>query len=347
MAFELVGIIHRDISAGNILLHKDSEGEWVGLLNDWELSKLAGGDQVARQPDHMVRLYFALKLSRRSHVVDKGTWQFMSVNALNDPYKDITIPDEIESFFHVLLYLAVHFLPHNINPKETEQFIVDYFDGFSNNQEGYCCGRAKQEAMTTGRIALRTYNRDASVLTFYETKDQTAQPRTEPTPHPINLVFNTLLRWFRAHYWPDQPAEYQAIATAPMEKDRKKGRAFRKMLGRVNDEADADGSSSTGQVPCPAITLRAAPSTVARADAERLQTHRTVIEFLMDLFENVGWPQNDKIPDCKPCGTLVPRGNPAPVNPASPGSTAATATKRSLDDPDVPASKRSRVGGAA
>ncbi|RPD71828.1 hypothetical protein L226DRAFT_588706, partial [Lentinus tigrinus ALCF2SS1-7] len=138
-AYKKAGIIHRDISAGNILLYKEADGSWVGLLNDWELSKVVGVSEV-RQPDRT------------------GTWQFMSAHALNDPSKEIDIPDELESFFNVLLYYAIRFLPHNINPANVGQFLVDYFDGYSNFPEGYRCGSRKLEALSSGVIRLRQYN---------------------------------------------------------------------------------------------------------------------------------------------------------------------------------------------
>ncbi|KAI0822877.1 hypothetical protein BC628DRAFT_621653 [Trametes gibbosa] len=101
MAYKL-GIIHRDISAGNILLYPNgNDNLWSGMLNDWELSKNVNNNSpVARQPDRT------------------GTWQFLSMHALNAPEKPIAITDELESFFHVLLYVSVRFLPHNC----TEQF---------------------------------------------------------------------------------------------------------------------------------------------------------------------------------------------------------------------------------
>lgn len=50
-------IIHRDISAGNIILVQDEEGNWTGMLNDWELSKRVEGTRYpnGRQPDRTVR----------------------------------------------------------------------------------------------------------------------------------------------------------------------------------------------------------------------------------------------------------------------------------------------------
>ena len=55
-AYDL-GIIHRDISAGNILLYQDKDHEWYGLLNDWELSKRHNVDHGdSRQPDRTVCL---------------------------------------------------------------------------------------------------------------------------------------------------------------------------------------------------------------------------------------------------------------------------------------------------
>ncbi|PIL33435.1 hypothetical protein GSI_04057 [Ganoderma sinense ZZ0214-1] len=136
------GIIHRDISAGNILLCMQDDGEWYGLLNDWELSKKVDSlDSEARQPDRT------------------GTWQYMSAHALNDPYRKIVVQDELEAFFHVLLYYAIRFLPHNLAENSVGKFLHDYFDAYTPGPLGhYTCGRAKIDAMEHGVISLRTYH---------------------------------------------------------------------------------------------------------------------------------------------------------------------------------------------
>ncbi|KAI0645199.1 hypothetical protein C8Q79DRAFT_757799 [Trametes meyenii] len=137
------GVIHRDISSGNILIYPR---EVVGpdgklkttrepLLSDWELSKfLDDADAGPRQPGRT------------------GTWQFLSANALRDLSKPIIVEDEMESFFHLILYLAIRYLPHNCSA--VGPFMEKYFDGFNEvaaTQE-YSCGDAKLTAMKLGVI---------------------------------------------------------------------------------------------------------------------------------------------------------------------------------------------------
>ncbi|PIL33430.1 hypothetical protein GSI_04052 [Ganoderma sinense ZZ0214-1] len=138
------GIIHRDISSGNLLLYKGDDNEWYGLLNDWELSKkVERGPLEGRQPDRT------------------GTWQFMSAHALNDPLRKMVIQDELESFFHVLLHYAIRYLPHNLKASEVGRFLHDYFDAAGVNSDGiFCCGKTKKAAMRYGVIDVSEYNGD-------------------------------------------------------------------------------------------------------------------------------------------------------------------------------------------
>ncbi|KAI0669661.1 hypothetical protein C8Q78DRAFT_976843, partial [Trametes maxima] len=111
------GIIHRDISSGNVLInvkeYVDKKGRFKvqrdGLLTDWELSKsLTDMSDVPRQQNRT------------------GTWQFLSVNVLRDPKKKITVEDELESFFHLVLYYAIRYLPHNC--PDVADWMYNYFD---------------------------------------------------------------------------------------------------------------------------------------------------------------------------------------------------------------------------
>lgn len=85
----------------------------------------------------------------------------MSAHALNDPSRRIVIQDELESFFQVLLYYAVRFLPHNPGNNNVDQFLHDYFDTYCPHVEDYYhCGRAKFEAMRIGAIQIMSYRND-------------------------------------------------------------------------------------------------------------------------------------------------------------------------------------------
>ncbi|KAF8066957.1 hypothetical protein FPV67DRAFT_1670421 [Lyophyllum atratum] len=103
-SYERCSIIHRDISAYNILITDDGEG----ILNDWDLAKYEKDmiEDSSRQPERA------------------GTWQFMSCLLLKDKNKRHTIQDDIESFVYIVLYHSMRYLPHNKSAPEVLLYIV-------------------------------------------------------------------------------------------------------------------------------------------------------------------------------------------------------------------------------
>ncbi|KAH7908627.1 hypothetical protein BJ138DRAFT_1012409, partial [Hygrophoropsis aurantiaca] len=87
-AVEHSNIPHRDASAGNILITKDRRG----MLSDWDMAKTIN-TEGARQPGRT------------------GTWLFMSARMLQNPGKTHDIQDDMESFVHVLIYIALIYTP--------------------------------------------------------------------------------------------------------------------------------------------------------------------------------------------------------------------------------------------
>ncbi|KAH9059302.1 hypothetical protein EDB87DRAFT_1622166 [Lactarius vividus] len=83
-AYEQVQILHRYVSAGNILITEERSG----ILMDWDLSKKVMKDGSGKQKQH----------SRT------GTWQFISIAHLQEPsIRPHEVSDDLESFYWVLL----------------------------------------------------------------------------------------------------------------------------------------------------------------------------------------------------------------------------------------------------
>ncbi|KAF9060609.1 hypothetical protein BDP27DRAFT_1452639 [Rhodocollybia butyracea] len=83
-AYRKAGVLHRDISSGNIIFFKSR-----GYLIDWERSiKVTGIPPAARTTERT------------------GTWQFMSIKLLEDPDSPHQVRDDLESFFYVMLFMA-------------------------------------------------------------------------------------------------------------------------------------------------------------------------------------------------------------------------------------------------
>ncbi|KAI1791904.1 hypothetical protein LXA43DRAFT_1009763 [Ganoderma leucocontextum] len=88
-AWEKAGILHRDVSVGNILIDPVTRR---GYLIDWDLSRLRSElEHGPVEPDRT------------------GTWQFRSALSLMFPRKPYRLSDDIESFVHTYRWLVLRF----------------------------------------------------------------------------------------------------------------------------------------------------------------------------------------------------------------------------------------------
>ncbi|KAL4259241.1 Fungal-type protein kinase domain-containing protein [Pleurotus pulmonarius] len=110
-----LGILHRDISAGNILMTLQPENR-RGFLIDW---------------DHCIFLNDALKERVGTRVHRTGTWQFMSAILTQHPNKaSHTVVDDRESALHVLTYMALKHLSHNSTDEQALEGKLRMFNDY-------------------------------------------------------------------------------------------------------------------------------------------------------------------------------------------------------------------------
>jgi len=129
-AYNIVKVLHRDISPGNIILTKDGEG----LLIDWELAKNVE-ETVARRRERT------------------GTWQFMSAVLLRNPSMTHTLQDDIESFLHVLVWASIKYVPATdaYSAADRGDDLLRLFDVIGYVEDGAAIGgKAKADALGRG-----------------------------------------------------------------------------------------------------------------------------------------------------------------------------------------------------
>ncbi|KAH9855960.1 hypothetical protein C2E23DRAFT_812769 [Lenzites betulinus] len=297
-----IGVIHRDISAGNVLLYYDAYAEkplWCGLLNDWELSnKTDSAYPFGRQLDRT------------------GTWQFMSAMTLTTPGELVRVEDELESFFNVLLYFAIRFLHHNC--KRVGDFMYAYFDDYSTLDDNYGCGIYKKYCMETGRILLHhttgskggpkdgatiSRRKHLEVLTF-----GWPTPSDPPKPHPLNHIIATILEWTSARYTLAFAGETKLkgdIASVPSPDDSESDSDSSDMDFVIPGYTSTNPSGST-----PTAALRASPEALAKRNAElqaaaqQLHGHTAILNIFLEAGQGAhgAWPKDDRTPDQLPKG---------------------------------------------
>ncbi|KAI0328900.1 hypothetical protein GY45DRAFT_1337846 [Cubamyces sp. BRFM 1775] len=280
-----VGILHRDISGGNILIYprvvedKEKRRKTValkGILTDWELSKdvkVKGRPRRARQPERT------------------GTWQYMSVALINEPTKAVEIPDELEAFFNVMLYYAVRYLHSDC--EDVPHYIEFYFEAYQIVSGRYQCGNLKNFTIASGE--LYTSESTLSKLRF-----GTA----------IDHVLLTILQWLKAHHTVREYARAPKVEsnTAPRRSTDCDDSDRRPALSDDEDDDDDDEDMDESLATAPLT----APSEQTLKSAQKVAQHDSTLKFLRwcingdpraKLPDGLRWPKDDKVPDRYPVGS--------------------------------------------
>ncbi|KAI0694171.1 hypothetical protein C8T65DRAFT_57867 [Cerioporus squamosus] len=157
--------IHRDISAGNVILARERGSEpnsrRKGCLIDWESST------------HVDDAGLALKAGRA------GTWEFMSIKMLSDIHGTArqTIEDDMESLLYVVLYCALLWLPHNLSVRELSETYTRFFE-FSTIHGGAAVGGDAKASNAYNRRYTRDIVFDCpAVKTWLDTIMDYCSPR--------------------------------------------------------------------------------------------------------------------------------------------------------------------------
>ncbi|KAI0644187.1 hypothetical protein C8Q79DRAFT_1112190 [Trametes meyenii] len=265
-AYSEYKIMHRDVSAGNVLIfpvltERDDEGkqyvEWNGFLTDWELAKTVVEDPAqdkARQPERT------------------GTWQFMSAAYIAANWsRPIEVADELKSFFHVTLFYAVRFLRNNL--PSVSQFVIEYFDTFQMASDGgLICSRLKRTTLHLG------------VPEGFSTPTLQFLKRGGQEGNPLNDLIAKLLFLFKGRYeYLEYLARPKKVPKTPSAAPRRNGPSARRNARRhtMLDSWRVDNDYS-GVDPAP---VAEEPSAQALNSQRILEHHGGVMKLFDDALE--------------------------------------------------------------
>ncbi|KAI0641593.1 hypothetical protein C8Q79DRAFT_280113 [Trametes meyenii] len=292
IAYRDHSLLHRDVSAGNVIIRPilvDNPVKpgfktvaWNGVLTDWELAKVVpkdGSQQRARQPECT------------------GTWQFMSVAYVENHPAVVTVADEIESFFHVLLFYAVRLLNHNI--ELVTEFIIDYFDDFKlmKDRTKRTCGALKALAMKNGQLSTTGVMQP---IEFYTSPGSETSPSKRHTA--FEMLLASLLDCFRARYEVIEWSRYVKKTEPTVEEKPEENPRFIHPLRQGPTSAPLPAVLEERQ---PASTNE--PSDGTKIMAALLDDHPSILRLLWKSVNppltsaggssNIKWPLADAVTD--------------------------------------------------
>lgn len=214
----------------------------------------------------------------------------MSAALLEDPTRDSTLQDDLESFLHVLIYAALRYLEHPLTQDDLADFMKQYFDSRHYHKNTTSGGDFKRQIIAAGKISYKGLN-----VAICPTID-----------HPLNRFILVLMSWFRAYY-------ERRLRT--VEQHQKRKLAQHELAARpyiVDPELALKYAQRPQVVPRESLDDDQKQKEKDMELVSNLETHVAFSEALGKLaFIDDGWPISDKQDHPLPLSKSSKRGREA------------------------------------
>ncbi|TCD61770.1 hypothetical protein EIP91_007972 [Steccherinum ochraceum] len=299
-AYSKAGILHRDVSSGNILIDDsavDANGKPQprGMLNDWDMSKTE--EQLREGPSQGGR---------------SGTWIFMSGLLLNYPRKPFELSDDMESFIHVLLWNSLRFHEHTFTGRDVELSSLVHSNYEAYHDQGADIFGPK-EKMTTLQAGIVRWNVNQQIC---------------PAFHQLII---DLIALCKTHY---DAVDYTALEKYGAQKDLPSGQADEAL---IDVAAATAGLQPPRRRSNKASVRTVAPAVVFPPPEPLLASHDELMEVLFNAISraDLRWREKDKIADQLkrlrlPGMKETSKPSSVPQSPRLPGSTAGRKRKAAV-----------------
>ena len=201
----------------------------------------------------------------------------MSVNLLSNPSSPVETSDELESFFHVLLYYCIRYLRSNC-PCPTS-YIENYFETYSGPGGFYTCG---WKSFTMADDEFLSCQYPPCRLLFHS---------------PMDELIDVIRKCFQSLYKVRQDDARKSIPQPPrrnLPSLRPPGKSPFPIRKPVVRYFGSDGKRPAYVPPPPPRDK--GPTSEDRERAKKVMDHKFVIEQITRALSSSEWPDDDRAP---------------------------------------------------
>lgn len=220
----------------------------------------------------------------------QGNHQYMSLNLMGNQTRPASIPDELESFFHVLVNYSVLYLRSDC--PDPDSWLNIYF--FSYCFRGICGGGRREQFIKSYGYLCRLV--PEGPLLF---------------DSPLDRLLIRLIRSFQAHYEVLSYEFCQARSPSPSASsseeplDPHAALAARNFIPKLRREDDPELAEYIANLKR-AAPVDDTPTEEVRRMASRVADHSFALEFIDKLLRREDWPDDDRMPQRPPSPAPTP-----------------------------------------